>query len=341
MFEKVLGQNRAKRFLRQVIAREKIPHAYLFTGIPGIGKTTTAKALAMALNCGDPHGGDSCGRCTSCRQVMDGNSPDFLHIAPEPNSQFIKIDQVREGLQHALSFAPMGRYRVSLIQEAHKMTDEAANSFLKTLEEPPPHNVIILVTTEPKDLLPTIASRCQRVPFHPLSPDQIRAWLVEKGGVGLESAQVLSRICEGSLGNAITMWEQDFMEMRNQWLTRLVQLSGMGKEETLEMAMEVADGYGTGVSKGSSSKKPGIVSLLGVWASWYRDLLLYRTGSSGGLLMNPDFSQKLKNAAKDEKIEHLTKKLLLLDEAEKDLRRNRNTRLVMAHTLFGLHQFTR
>jgi len=336
-FRDIVGQQKAKQFLRQVTAREKLPHAYLFTGISGIGKTSTAKAVAMALNCRRPREGDACGQCTPCRQMMDGNSPDFLRIAPEPDSQYIKVEQIREGLQRAIGFAPMGPYRISLIHEAQKMTDEAANSFLKTLEEPPPGNVIILVTTEPRDLLPTIVSRCQRVSFLPLSPEQISAWLVENRGIDAEAAQVLSKICEGSLGFSLWMLEQDFLEVRSRWLARVIQLGRMSKEEVLDAAMEVADGYGAGISETSGSRGLGIVHLLNVWASWFRDLLLVKTRSAAGLVVNVDFSRQLKKVAENAKIKNLLDSLMLLEKAERDLRRNRNKRLVMAHTFLRLN----
>ena len=165
-FSEILGQKTAKRFLKQVMASGKIPHAYLFTGIPGIGKTTTAMAFAMALNCREPVDFEGCGQCPSCRQFKGKNFPDFISILPE--GQNIRIDQIKE-LNRKLGFAPVsGGYRVCVIHQADAMNDESANSFLKTLEEPPPGNILILRVTESLDLLPTIVSRCQQVPFQPL-----------------------------------------------------------------------------------------------------------------------------------------------------------------------------
>jgi len=111
------------------MSEERIPHAYLFTGISGIGKTSMARALTMALNCHEPTDFDGCGRCPSCRRLLGGNFPDFIHI--KPDGQNIKIEQIRE-LNRRLSFAPVSaKYRVCVLQEAEVMTGEAANSFLK------------------------------------------------------------------------------------------------------------------------------------------------------------------------------------------------------------------
>ncbi len=149
-----------------------IPHAYLFTGINGVGKSTTALALARAVNCTSDTTGDGCGRCITCRQLSSGNFPDIITIAPD--GQNIKIEQIRE-LNRNLNYKPVsGKYRITIIDWAEMMTEEAANSFLKTLEEPPSGNIIVLKVVDPRDLLPTIVSRCQRVPFNPLDRDTIR-----------------------------------------------------------------------------------------------------------------------------------------------------------------------
>ena len=193
-FQEIRGQERAIGLLKRVIAKRRIPHAYLFTGIPGVGKTMTARALAMALNCEAPVEGSGCGRCAVCRQVQSGNCPDFLLIGPEEQS--IKIGQIRS-LARALAFAPQGdRYRVSVIHQAERMTAEAANAFLKTLEEPPPHNILVLKTAEPRDVPATIASRCQRIAFQPLAPDWIQAELGAQLGLAEAQAEVLERVSE-------------------------------------------------------------------------------------------------------------------------------------------------
>ena len=146
-FSDIIGQEKAKGFFQRVLSEERIPHAYLFTGIAGIGKTSTAMALTMALNCREPSGIEACGDCPSCRQMTGGNFPDFVSI--QPDGQNIKIEQIRE-LNRRLSFAPVSaRYRVCVIQQAEAMTGEAANSFLKTLEEPPAGNILVLNAVEP------------------------------------------------------------------------------------------------------------------------------------------------------------------------------------------------
>ena len=333
-FSQILGQERAKSFLAQVMAREKIPHAYLFTGIPGIGKTTTAKALSMALNCLEPIDGDGCGHCVSCRQMKSGNFPDFQSIRPQ--GQNVKIDQIRD-LNRTLSFAPVsGRYRVTVIHRAETMTTEAANSFLKTLEEPPPGNILILNATEPLDLLSTIVSRCQRVPFRPLSVDDMTYWLVKEKSMDEEEAAVLASSSGGSLGRALKMSRGDFVQKRQEWLQRLIGLSGLSMEKAIDMALDcVREDKKQGLDA-SEAWEANLMDMLAIWETWYRDLLLVRAGGLKHLIINADFFHKLQNTAEKFKIEDLKKSIFAIDQSQRDLRRMQNTKLVMEHTILSL-----
>ena len=335
-FSQILGQERAKRFLAQVMAREKIPHAYLFTGISGIGKTTTAMALTMALNCREPVKGDSCGHCISCRQIRNGNFPDFVSIKPQ--GQNIKIHQIRD-LNHDLSFAPVsGSYRVIVLHQAETMTAEAANALLKTLEEPPPGNILILKATEPLNLLSTIVSRCQRIPFQPLPMDDMTYWLVRQKGVDAEIAAVLARISGGSLGHALKMCDGNFFDKRQEWLQMLIRLPGLTPEKALEMALECSKEDGKTGHQPAETGKAGLMDMLAVWETWYRDMLVVRVDGDKRLMINVDFSQQLKKIAGPLKIQNLINSILTVDQSQRDLRNMRNTKLVMEHAVLGLRR---
>lgn len=339
-FSQVIGQEKAKRFLKEVMAKNKIPHAYLFTGIPGIGKTTMARALTMALNCLDSNGGVACGRCSSCRQIQGGNSPDFVLIESLEDSQYIKIEQIRNDLNRKLSFAPFGRFRVSVIYQAEKMTEEASNAFLKTLEEPPPMNILILHATEPLDLLPTIVSRCQKVPFQPLSYQNITEWLKSEKDMDAETASVLAKISAGSLGRSLRMFEAGFLDKRGDWLLEIAKILNLAEAEIIEFALQCSgeEKYpGIGVSEKGENR---IFDMLSVWETWYRDLLLVCEGASPNLIINTDFSHKLQKSAGNFKINQLIESLFIINSAKKDLRRKQNTKLVMEHMLLNLKRLT-
>ncbi len=333
-FSEIIGQDRAIKFLKGVLIKGKIPHAYLFAGISGIGKTTAALALTQTINCQQPVNQEGCGGCQSCRQLRSGNFPDLVFI--EPDGQYIKIEQIRS-LNRTLSFKPIsGRYRVSIIRQAETMTDEAANSLLKTLEEPPPNNILILHVTEPLALFPTIVSRCQKVLFQPITAPAIGNWLVSNQSLEEEKALVIARISEGSLGKAIRMCEAGFIEKREYLISRVIQLPSLTSEEALEMALEHKR-KGKDMDPDETGKGDwDLFDLLSIWKSWYRDLLLVKLDCPTDFLINADFSQKLKNMSKNFKIIDLIDSFHLVDRSQRDLLQTRNVDIMMEHAVLSL-----
>lgn len=166
MFDLAFGHNRIKTMLANMVRNEKVHHGLLFHGPNGIGKRLTGRELALAMLCEQR---TACRECKHCRKFVGGNHPDYREISPDGAS--IKVNQIRE-ISENLHFKPFeARVRVIVIDEAHKMGEEAANAFLKSLEEPPPYVYFILVTSEIGRLLPTIISRCQKIPFQNLSSE--------------------------------------------------------------------------------------------------------------------------------------------------------------------------
>jgi len=331
-FEDILDQDTAKGILINSIQSGRLAHSYLFTGPHGVGKIMMAKALAASLNCPNSSGVDGCGRCVICRQIEQGGYPEFLIVAPEGNN--IKIDQIRE-LQSRLCFAPaIGRFRIVIVDMAESMTEEASNSFLKTLEEPPQNNILILNAEEADDLLPTIVSRCQKIPFRPLGVQVIAGFLEREKGVDGERAAVIAKISEGSLGKAISMLEEGFLETRDQWLRILGQCFDQPKGELLETASKLVSSLKT---KGRGKYKiGGLTDLLALWATWYRDLMVLKQGGGEELVINQDFRRTLKKVTRRYNIKSLVAILSLLDQAQRDLRRWHNPLLVMERTILGI-----
>ncbi|MBN1106072.1 MAG: DNA polymerase III subunit delta' [Deltaproteobacteria bacterium] len=333
-FSQILGQDWAVRFLKQVILMEKIPHGYLFVGIPGVGKTTTAVALTQAINCLEPVSGEGCGRCRACKWLRSGNIGDLVIIHPE--GQSIKIEKIRD-LERVLGYKPQyGRYRVTVVRQAELMTEEASNAFLKTLEEPPPGNILILNASDPSKLLPTIVSRCQKVNFRPIPVGLIKEWLAERKGVDEEKALLLAKLSEGSLGRALRMWEEDYLGRRRRYLSEFQGLPTLSDEEVLRLALAMRGrgkkDQGPGPERGSAE----IAEALSLWKTWTRDALLLNTEGPEGLLMNADFREELKKTFGGSRIDALMEAFRLLDQAEKDLRRFRNLDLLMENLLLAL-----
>ena len=209
-FADIVGQRHVTQTLTNAIKANRIAHAYLFCGPRGTGKTTTALVLAMALNCEQGPTPEPCRECDGCRRIMAGNALDVIEIDAASNRG---IDEIRE-LRERVGLAPAGgRMKVYIIDEVHMLTGEAFNAFLKTLEEPPPHVVFVLATTEPHRVLPTILSRCQRFDFHRLGLTDLESVVKEIAGkekLNLEEKAVamLAQAADGSVRDALTLLDQ-------------------------------------------------------------------------------------------------------------------------------------
>ena len=209
-FEDVVDQEHVVRTLRNAVRTGTPAHAYLFAGPRGTGKTSLARILYRAVNCLEPRDGNPCGRCAVCRNALDGRTLDLVEIDAASNRG---IDDIRE-LREKVAFSPSEvRYRVYIVDEAHELTAPAWDAFLKTLEEPPPHAIFVLATTEAHRVPGTIVSRCQRFDFRRIRSESIRDRLLAiaaEEGLELESAAAdrLARMARGGLRDAISLLDQ-------------------------------------------------------------------------------------------------------------------------------------
>ncbi len=200
-FDGFIGNPRAVEILRRAVALDRLPHALIFAGPSGVGKRTLAMLLAQLLNCHAPAGRRPCGECRSCRKIAGRSHPDVRLI--EAEGAFIKIEQVRQ-LIAEIAYQPFeGRCRVVILDEAEQMRAEAANSLLKTLEEPPSRTVMILVTSSPYLLLETVRSRSRMLHFGGIPEDRIERHLVEQEGWDPRTAHLAAALSRGSLARAL------------------------------------------------------------------------------------------------------------------------------------------
>jgi len=209
-FDSVVGQRHVTATLANAIERDRVAHAFLFTGIRGVGKTTVARLLARALNCSDRKGSEPCNECASCKQVLAGSSVDVLEIDGASNRG---IDEVRSLIDAASYLPAASPFRIYIIDEVHQLTKEAFNALLKILEEPPEHVKFVLATTEAHKILPTVLSRCQRYDFRRLGLEEITAQLdrivaQDDLEVSSDALALIAREADGSMRDAQSLLEQ-------------------------------------------------------------------------------------------------------------------------------------
>ena len=215
-FADVAGQDHVTRTLLNALEQNRIAHGYIFSGHRGIGKTTIARILAMALNCRTEVGSpqrpthEPCGVCDACTEIRQGNAVDVIEIDAATNRG---IDEIRE-LRDAARYSPArDRYKVYILDEAHQITEAAFNALLKTLEEPPAHVIFMMATTEPENIPQTIRSRCQHFSFHAVKFDDILAQLKmiaaeEKVAADEEALALLAEAGDGSMRDALSIMDQ-------------------------------------------------------------------------------------------------------------------------------------
>lgn len=323
----VYGQMKAKSLVFRTMRSGRVPHAYIFKGPGGVGKALFARGVAAAMNCRGEDVGRACGGCRSCRKFYSGNHPDFMVV--QPDKGMIKIDQVR-AMCRALSYPPYeSQVRVVLLEDVHTMRQEAANSLLKTLEEPPPGNLLILTADASQDVLSTISSRCQAVPFYSLPLEDCVQIIVENTPqLDREAAILLARLAEGSPGQALLLHEAEMINMVKQVVAAVCDPRIHGQRDVgllLKVAEKVA------------GLKEHLLPFLGLLRLWLRDtlLVLHDPERDPGLY---GFGLEADNPLKSWNSEDLFAKLQAIDMAEKELKRNCNRTLVCEVLMFKLHQ---
>ena len=341
-FAEIVGQQHVTRTLQNAIESGRVAHAYIFSGARGVGKTTTARILAKALNCVHGPTPSPCNECDSCREIAAGSSLDVLEIDAASNRG---IDQVRE-LRDMVRYAPVGgRSKVIILDEAHMLTDEASNALLKTLEEPPEKVVFVMATTQPEDLVDTIRSRSQHFHFRALSFAEIVEALrgiASKEGLTIEpgALAVMARAADGSLRDALSLIEQARAYCGNTIAeTQIRELLGIVPAEVLDELIGAIEDRSTeralGLVHRLLAEGQNLQQFCREAVSHLRNILVTRVcGADADLIAAPaEDRPRLARAAASFTEEDLTRFFQILLLTEDDLRRKPDPRL---HLEMGL-----
>jgi DNA polymerase-3 subunit delta' len=321
----VIGQDRILSLLDYSLKTNAVAHAYLLAGPRHVGKGTLAINLAQALNCDGPE--LPCGQCRSCRRILEGKHADVTPIGLDSKTE-IGIDDIR-GLQRLANLPPYeGKCKVFIIDDAEYLSTEAANSLLKILEEPPPRVVWLLLAAEEEHLLPTIISRCQRLELKPVPSERVQEVLVNSYNVDANKAKLLTQLCHGRLGWAVSaLANDDILEQRSQRIARLLSLLTASLEQRFAYAQELASQF-------SQDRRAG-AEIVEIWLDWWRDLMLIKGGCQEAII-NVDYEIALEEQAgvlSLGEIEGFLADLCLLQE---EISKNVNPRLAWEWLMLNL-----
>lgn len=321
-FRDIAGHHHLLELIAGAASRGTLPPSLIFAGPDGVGKRMAATALAQAMNCLAPAGTDSCGACASCKRIARGVHADVLVIVPGETGS-IKVDQVREAIERAAYRPFEGRRRVVIIDDADEILVEAQNALLKTLEEPPPASVFVLVTSRPDVLLPTVRSRCQRLRFGRLAPGEVATVLMQAHGYSETDAHAAASLSDGSVGRALEGGSESFVDARD---AAAQLLEGAATSDDPRRRLESAKAL-TGAGRGATDRDE-LARRLRALSSILRDLGLLLSGGDERGLANADLRPLLDRLQPSFDGDRALRAFAAVDRALSALDRNASPKIV-------------
>jgi DNA polymerase-3 subunit delta' len=314
----IYGHDWAVEHLRKGIVHQRIRHAYLITGTEQIGRETLARAFAQAVNClVEDADARPCGECRSCKRIASANHPDILYPELDASTGALRIEEVRT-ITSRIALKPYeARYRIAILRDFDRARPQAQDALLKTLEEPPPQAILILIAPSSDSLLPTIVSRSQTLALRPVPLRVIRDILLRVHGAPPEQADLLARLSGGRLGWAIcALGDPTLLEQRDRALDLLEQVLALNRARRFELAEDL------------SKDKLALAPLLELWQTYWRDVLMLCQGSQN-MPANNDRRERIEELARHLSPEAALAALQITRETLRNLSLNLNLRLAL------------
>lgn len=325
-FSDIIGQEQIKEHFRKSLETGKISHAYIINGERASGKEFIANLFAMALQC-ESDGEKPCGQCHSCKQALSGNQPDIIKVTHEkPNT--IGVDDVRGQINNDMGIKPYSSpYKIYIMNEAEKMTPQAQNALLKTLEEPPAYGIIFLLTTNVNSMLQTILSRCVVLNMKPVRDEVMREYLMTQLQVPDYRAEVCIAFARGNVGKAkMLASSEDFETIKEEAISLLKYIVDMDTAEVVAAIKKI------------SEYQMDMNDYFDIISIWYRDVLLFKaTNEASHLVFKNEISQIRKVAGRTS-YEGIERVLIALEKAKQRLDANVNFDLTMELLLLEIKE---
>ncbi len=325
-FGDIIGHEDIIWHLKNAILAGKVSHAYILSGEEGSGKRLLADTFAMALQC-EQGGTEPCMQCRSCRQAASGSQPDIIHVVHEKPAS-IGVEDIRGQVNGDIAIKPYrSPYKIYIIDEADKMTVQAQNALLKTIEEPPSYAVLILLADNADRMLPTILSRCIRLNLKAVSSRLMKEYLMDKMKIPDYQADLSVTFAQGNVGKAMKLASSDkFQEMKEQAVRLLGSIEGTELHDLPEAVKELG------------AYKENIQELLDLFTLWFRDVLLFKATQEAGELIFRDELAAVRRQAKKSSYEGLEEILNGIERARARLRANVNFDLTMELLLLTIKE---
>lgn len=322
-FRNVVGQGRVVSYLEKTLMQSKTTHAYMIEGVKGLGKKNLAYELAKGICC-ESKEDKPCGVCKSCSKAERGTNRNIIYLEEE---KAIKIESIRE-IQEEIKVKTFdGSIRVYIICDSDKMTVQAQNALLKTLEEPPAKVVIILTNINANRLLPTIVSRCQVIKLKPIKEEDMRKYLNEKKNLSWSQSKIVASLSDGIIGKALkTLEDETYVKRRELVLNIIDKISTTSVFDVLKSA------------EFFNEEKENIMELLDILVTWYRDLIIYKETEQLDYVINCDKIEEIILQSKKNEFSKIRNIILMIEETRANINSNANYQLSIEVMLLNIQE---